>query len=69
MTFKWHPFPQEIPPLPDRLLVTIKNYDGSLHVTTLRYIGTAGMSPARYFSESRVIAWSEIEPFYPGAIK
>ena len=69
MTFKWHPFPKEIPPLPERFLVTVKNYDGSLYVTVLRYIGTAGLTAVRYFTESRVIAWSEIEPFNPGEFK
>ena len=69
MTLQWHPFPQEIPPLPEQLLVTIKNYDGSLRITVLRYISTAGLSAARYFTESRVIAWSVIEPFNPGALK
>lgn len=66
---KWHPFPQEIPTLPERLLVTVRNYDGSLHVTVLRYIGTAGMTASRYFAESRVIAWAEIEPFNPMVLK
>lgn len=65
MSLKWHRFPINIPSIPDRVLVTVKNYDGSVQVTFLRYVGPAGMSAFQYFTESGVIAWAEIEPFEP----
>lgn len=60
---KWHRFPEEVPYSGDIFLVTIKTYDGLLQVTVLRYVDLAGMSAFRYFTESRVIAWAEIEPY------
>ncbi len=60
---EWRRFPQELPYEGDVFLVTIKTFDGPLQVTVLRYVGHADMTAFQYFTESRVVAWAEVEPF------